>query len=126
MIGRFTPSLVFRRSTALFHAPACLELCDFLSVPHGSESILLGFGAVMMLGGRQSGETISSALLEPILNVDMLIVTFKFLPLLTTHENTLLLYYRHFSENAHDFLKSLQFVHDDSPSCIVSTRDFYL
>ena len=112
MIGRFTPSLVFRRSTALFHAPACLELCDFLSVPHGSESILLGFGAVMMLGGRQSGETISSALPEPILNVDMLIVTFKFLPCLTAHENTLLLYYRHFSENAHDFLKSLQFVHD--------------
>ena len=92
--------------------------------PHGSESILLGFGAVMMLGGRQSGETFRSALPEPILNVDMLIVTFKFLPLLTTHENTLLLYYRHFSENAHDFLKSLQFVHDDSPSCIVSTRDF--
>ena len=32
MIGRFTPSLVFCRSTAIFHAPACLELCDFLSV----------------------------------------------------------------------------------------------
>ena len=73
-----------------------MELCDFLSVLHGSESILLGFGAVSMLGGRQSGETISSALPEPILNVDMLIVTFKFLPLLTAHENTLLLYYRRF------------------------------
>ena len=34
------------------------ELCDFLSVPHGSTSILLDFGAVIMLGGRQSGETI--------------------------------------------------------------------
>ena len=32
------------------------------SVPHGSESILLGYGAVMMLGGRQSGETFRSAL----------------------------------------------------------------
>ena len=59
------------------------ELCDFLSVPHGSESILPGFSAVMMLGGRQSGETFRSALPEPILNVDMLIVTFKFLPLMT-------------------------------------------
>ena len=66
------------------------------SVPHGSESILLGYGAVMMLGGRQSGETFRSALPEPILNVDMLIVTFKFLPCLTAHENTLLLYYRRF------------------------------
>ena len=45
----------------------------------------------MMLGGRQSGETIFSALPEPILNVDMLIVTFKFLPCQTTHENTLYL-----------------------------------
>jgi len=96
LIGRFTPSLVFRRFTAIFHAPACLELCDFISVPHGSESILLGFGAVTMLGGRQSGETFRSALPEPILNVDMLIVTFKFLPCLTAHENTLLLYYRRF------------------------------
>ena len=94
MIGRSTPSLVFRRFTAVFHAPACLELCDFLSVPHGSESILPGFGAVMMLGGRQSGETFRSALPEPILNVDMLIVTFKFLPCLTAHENTPLLIYR--------------------------------
>ena len=33
----------------------------------------------MMLGGRQSGETFRSTLPEPILNVDMLIVTFKFL-----------------------------------------------
>ena len=72
------------------------ELCDFLSVPHVSESNLLGFGAVMMLGGRQSDETIFSALPEPILNVDMLIVTFKFLPRMTAHENTLLLYYRRF------------------------------
>ena len=94
MIGRFTPSLVFRRSTALFHAPACLELCDFLSVPHGSESILPGFGAVMMLGGRQSGESIFSALPEPFLNVDMLIATFKFLPCLTAYENTPSLIYR--------------------------------
>ena len=45
----------------------------------------------MMLGGRQSGETIFSALPEPILNVDMLIVTFKFLPCLTTTKNTLYL-----------------------------------
>ena len=65
------------------------ELCDFLSVPHGSEGILPGFGAVTMLGGRQSGETFRSALPEPILNVDMLIVTFKFLPCLTAHKNTL-------------------------------------
>ena len=71
-VGRFTPSLVFRRSTAVFYASACLELCDFSLYPHGSESILLGFGAVMMLGGRQSGETFRSALPEPILNVDML------------------------------------------------------
>jgi len=96
LIGRFTPSLVFRRFTAIFYAPACVELCDFLSVPHGSESILPGFGAVTMLGGRQSGENIFSALPEPILNVDMLIVTFKFLPRLSAHENTLLLYYRCF------------------------------
>jgi len=96
LIGRFTPSLVFRRSTAIFHAPAYLELCDFLSVPHSSESILPGLGAVMMLGGRQSGETISSALPEPILNVDMLIVTFKFLPCLTAHEKHPLLIYRYF------------------------------
>ena len=68
-----------------------MKLCDFLSVPHGSESILPGFGAVTMLGWRQSGETISSALPEPILNVDMLIVTFKFLPCLTTTKNTLYL-----------------------------------
>lgn len=94
MIGRFTPSLVFRRFTAVFHAPACLEPCDFLSVPHGSEGILPGFGAVMMLGGRQSGETFRSALPEPILNVDVLIVTFKFLPRMTAHENTPLLIYR--------------------------------
>jgi hypothetical protein len=47
----------------------------------------------MMLGGRQSGETFRSALSEPILNVDMLIVTFKFLACLTVHENTLLLNY---------------------------------
>ena len=94
MIGRFTPSLVFRRFTAVFHAPACLELCDFSLYPHGSEGILPGFGAVIMLGGRQSGETIFSVLPEPILNVDMLIVTFKFLPRLTAHENTLLLIYR--------------------------------
>jgi len=94
LIGRFTPSLVFRRSTAIFHAPACLELCDFLSVLHGSESILPGFGAVMMLGGRQPGETFRSALPEPILNVDMLIVTFKFLPCLTVHEKHPSLIYR--------------------------------
>ena len=37
----------------------------------------------MMLDGRQSGETIFSTLPEPILNVDMLIVTFIFLPCLT-------------------------------------------
>ncbi len=48
----------------------------------------------MMLGGRQSGETISSALPEPILNVDMLIVTFKFLPCLTVHEKHPSLIYR--------------------------------
>lgn len=48
----------------------------------------------MMLGGRQSGETIFSALPEPILNVDMLIVTFKFLPRMTAHKNTPLLIYR--------------------------------
>jgi len=77
-----------------FHAPACLELCDFLSVPHGSESILPGFGAVTMLGGRQSGETFRSALPELILNVDMLIVTFKFLPCLIAHEKHPSLIYR--------------------------------
>ena len=72
------------------------ELCDFLSVPHGSEGILQGFGAVTMLGGRQSGETFRSALPEPILNVDMLIVTFKFLPCPTAHEKHPLLIYRYF------------------------------
>ena len=87
---------IFAVPTALFTLLRDLELCDFLSVPHGSTSILLDFGTVMMLGGRQSGETISLALPEPILNVDMLIVTFKFLPRLTAHENTLLLYYRCF------------------------------
>ena len=100
------------------------ELCDFFSVPHGSESILLGFGAVIMLGGRQSGETFRSALSEPILNVDMLIVTFKFPFLLTAYEKHPLRIYRRFGGFGHDFLKSLQFVHGDSPSCIVSTRDF--
>ena len=58
--------------------------------------MILGFGAVMMLGGRQSGETISSALPEPILNVDMLIVAFKFLPHLRAYENIPSLYYRRF------------------------------
>ena len=48
----------------------------------------------MMLGGRQSGETFRSALPEPILNVDMLIVTFKFLPCLTAHEKHSSLIYR--------------------------------
>ena len=87
---------IFAVPTALFTLLRDLELCDFSLYPHGAESILPGFGAVMMLGGRQSGETISSALPELILNVDMLIVTFKFLPCLTAHENTLLLYYRRF------------------------------
>ena len=87
---------IFAVPTALFTLLRDLELCDFSLYPHGSESILPGFGAVTMLGGRQSGETIFSALPEPILNVDMLIVTFKFLPCLTAHENTLLLYYRRF------------------------------
>ena len=100
------------------------ELCDFRSVPHGSESNLLGFGAVMMLGGRQSGETFRSTLPEPILNVDILIVTFKFLPCLTAHEKHPSLIYRKIWKFAHDFPKSLQFVHGDCPSCIVSTRDF--
>jgi len=48
----------------------------------------------MMLGGRQSGESVFSALPEPILNADVLIVTFKFLPRMTAHENTPLLIYR--------------------------------
>ena len=47
-----------------------------------------------MLGGRQSGETIISALPEPILNVDMLIVTFKFPFRLTDYEKHPLLIYR--------------------------------
>jgi len=93
-VGRDRPCLYFCRSYGSFHAPACLELCDFSLYPHGSKGILPGFGAVMMLGGRQSGETIFSALPEPILNVDMLIVTFKFLPRMTAHENTPLLIYR--------------------------------
>ena len=80
---------IFAVPTALFTLLRDLELCDFLSVPHGSTSILLDFGAVMMLGERQSGETIFSALPEPFLNVDMLIVTFKFLPFQTACENTL-------------------------------------
>jgi hypothetical protein len=88
--------LIFAVPTAVFTLLRDLELCDFSLSLHGSASILLDFGAVIMLGGRQSGETISSALPEPILNVDMLIVTFKFLPCLTAHENTLLLYYRRF------------------------------
>ncbi len=70
------------------------ELCDFFSVPHGSENILLGFGTVMMLGGRQSGEIFRSALPEPILNVDTLIVTFKLLPCLIAHEKHPSLIYR--------------------------------
>ena len=56
--------------------------------------MILEFGAVIMLGGRQSGETIFSALPELILNVDMLIVTFKFLPCLTAHEKPPSLIYR--------------------------------
>ena len=69
-----------------------LSLC----IGHGSANILLGFGAVIMLGGRQSGETFRSALPELILNVDMLIVSFKFLPRLTAHEKHPSLIYRCF------------------------------
>ena len=56
--------------------------------------MILEFGAVIMLGGRQSGETIFSALPELILNVDMLIVTFKLLPCLIAHEKHPSLIYR--------------------------------
>ena len=77
-----------------------------------------------MLGGRQSGETFRSALPELILNVDTLIVTFKFLPRMTARENTPLLIYREICGFGHDFPKSLQFVHGGSPSCIVGARDF--
>ena len=35
-----------------------LELCDFCLYCHGSASILLDLGAVMVLGGRQSDETV--------------------------------------------------------------------
>ena len=85
---------IFAVPTALFTLLRDLEICDFLSVPHGSPSLLLDFGAVIMLGGRQSGETIFSALPEPILNVDTLIVKFKFLPCLTAHEKHPSLIYR--------------------------------
>ena len=69
----FSP--VFRHFVCDFEVPyECEFRFDYLSV---------------MQPVRQSGETISSALPEPILNVDMLIVTFKFLPLLTAHENAL-------------------------------------
>ena len=96
MSGVSARVFIFAVPTALFTLLRDLELCDYLSVPHGSTSILLDFGAVIMLGGRHSGETIFSSLPELILNVDMLIVTFKFLPCLTAYENTLLLYYRRF------------------------------
>ena len=56
--------------------------------------MILELGAVIMLGGRQSGETFRSALPELILNVDMLIVTFKFLPCLIAHEKHPSLIYR--------------------------------
>lgn len=87
---------IFAVPTALFTLLRDLELCDFSLYPHGFDYMILGYGAVMMLGRRQSGETISSTLPEPILNDDTLIVTFKFLPRMTAHENTLLLYYRRF------------------------------
>ena len=48
----------------------------------------------------------------------------QILPCVTAHENNPLLIYREIWGFGHDFLKSLQFVHDDSPSCIVSIRDF--
>ena len=66
----------------------------FSLYPHGSDYMILGVGAVMMLGGRRSGETFRSDLPELILNVDMLIVTFKLLPCLTVHEKHPSLIYR--------------------------------
>ena len=96
MSGVTARVFIFAVPTALFTLLRDWSYATFSLYPHGSESILPGFGAVMMLGGRQSGETFRSALPEPILNVDMLIVTFKFLPRMTAHENTLLLYYRRF------------------------------
>ena len=96
MSGVSARVFIFAVTTALFTLLRDLELCDFLSVPHGFESILPGFGAVIMLGGRQSGETIFSALPELILNVDMFIVTFKYLPCLTAHEKHPSLFYRSF------------------------------
>jgi hypothetical protein len=97
LIGRFTPSLEFCRSYGSFSRSCVIwSYATFLCIGHGSDYMILGYGAVIVLAERQSGETIFSALPEPILNVDMLIVTFKFLPRLTAHENTLLLYYRCF------------------------------
>ena len=63
--GRFTPSLYFSG-----FKPDFTLLCEFgavrlISVLASSEDILLGVGAVAVLGGRQSGETLLSALREP-------------------------------------------------------------
>lgn len=95
-----------------------------ICITHGSANILPDLGAVMVLVGRQSDETIFSALPELVLNVDMLIFTFKFPFGLTAFEKYSLLYNRRFLGLGKENRKSLQFVHDGSPLCINSTADF--
>ena len=82
LIGSVSSDASTRFLSAFKYSPHA----TFSLYPHGSESILLGFGAVMMLGWRQSGETIFSAFPEPILNADMLIVTFKFQGVLNAYK----------------------------------------
>ena len=86
MSGVSRPHLFFAVSRLFFTLLRDWSYATFSLYPHGSESILLGFGAVMMLGWRQSGETIFSAFPEPILNADMLIVTFKFQGVLNAYK----------------------------------------
>lgn len=65
-----------------------LELCDFYLYLHGSDSILQNIGAVIVLAGRQSDETVHVCIgVCRFVNVDMLIVTFKFHFGLTDFEN---------------------------------------
>ena len=67
------------------------------SVSTHLDYMILGYGAVIVLAGRQSDETVRVGIgVYRFLNVDILIVTFKFLPHLTVHEKRPLLIYRRF------------------------------
>lgn len=125
MNGRVSLVSLFCRFTAIFHAPGWFGALRLLSV---SSRLCKHFTGLRRSNGAGWAAVWWNCphwhLVCRFLNVDMLIVTFKFLPCLTAHEKHPSLIYRKFRGFEHDFLKSLQFVHDVSPSCIVSTWDF--